>query len=204
MTGGCLRTRARWQPTTDAGLAHDDGMASLWLQPFHARELHLVEPWFNEGDTQRWLGGPGWPRQMLELMTHPLGEYRGARETGRFRWLAWEHEVVVGFIDCGTYDRWTTWEGGKGGRGVISVIPVPSASISYVVDPKLRGLGHCTRMIFELMGQPELAHVGLFAAGVEPDNHPSIGCLLSAGFEPLDAEPDWEGMIYYVRHTAPD
>jgi RimJ/RimL family protein N-acetyltransferase len=178
-------------------------MVSLRLRPFEASELHVVEPWFNDAETQRWLGGLGWPRRMLDLMTHPLGEYRGARETGRFRWLAWEHEAAVGFIDCGTYDRWTTWEGGDGGRGVISVIPLPSASISYVVDPSLRGRGHCTEMIAELMRQPELAAIRLFGAGVEPDNHASIGCLASAGFEPLDAQPDWEGMVYYVKRNAP-
>jgi len=178
-------------------------MATLRLRPFEASKLHLVEPWFDDAETQRWLGGPGWPRQMLNLMTLPLGEHRGAGETGRFSWLAWEQEEAVGFIGCGTYDRWTTWEGGEGGRGVISVIPVPSASISCVVDPALRGRGQCTRMIMELMTQPELAQICLFAAGVEPDNLASISCLVSAGFEPLDAEPDWEGMAYYVKRNAP-
>jgi RimJ/RimL family protein N-acetyltransferase len=178
-------------------------MVSLRLRPFESSELHLVEPWFNDAETQRWLGGPRWPRQMLDLMTYSLSEYRGARETGRFRWLAWEHEAAVGFIDCGTYDRWTTWEGGERGRGVIAVMPVPSGSISYVVDPTRRGRGHCTRMIMELMRQPELAQIRLFGAGVEPDNLASIGCLVAAGFEPLDAEPDWEGMVYYVKRKAP-
>jgi RimJ/RimL family protein N-acetyltransferase len=178
-------------------------MASLRLQPFEAGQLHLVEPWFNDAETQRWLGGPQWPRQMLDLMTRPLGEYRGARETGRFRWLAWEHEEAVGYIDCGTYDRWTTWEGEEGGQGVIAVIAVPSASITYVVDPALRGRGHCTGMIEELMRQPELAQIRLFGAGVEPDNLPSVGCLVSAGFEPLGVEPDWQGMLYYVSRVDP-
>jgi RimJ/RimL family protein N-acetyltransferase len=178
------------------------GMVSLQLRPFEASELHVVEPWFNDAETQRWLGGSGWPRQMLDLMTHPLGEYRGARETGRYRWLAWEHATAVGYIDCGTYDCWTTWEGGESGRGVISVIPVPSASITYVVDPSLRVRGHCTHMIVELLRQPELAEIGLFAAGVEPDNFASIGCLASAGFEPLDAEPDWEGIVYYLKRKT--
>jgi RimJ/RimL family protein N-acetyltransferase len=180
------------------------GMASLRLQPFVARELHLVEPWFKDAETQRWLGGPGWPNQMLDLMTRPLGEYRGARETGRFRWLAWEHEAAVGYIDCGTYDCWTTWEGGEGGRGVRSVIHLPSASISYVVDPTRRGRGHGTRMIVELMRLPDMAEIRLFGAGVEPDNLASIGCLVSAGFDPLDSEPDWEGMVYYVKRKSAD
>jgi L-amino acid N-acyltransferase YncA len=83
------------------------------------------------------------------------------------------------------------------------VIPVPSAGTTYVVDPTLRGRGRCTQMIVELMTQPELAHIRLFAAGVEPDNLASVGCLVSAGFEPLDPEPDWEGMVYYVKRKGP-
>lgn len=46
--------------------------------------------------------------------------------------------LAVGYIDCGTHDRWTTWEGGPRGRGVISEIVVPAGSITYVVDPALR------------------------------------------------------------------
>jgi len=80
---------------------------------------------------------------------------------------------------------------------------VPSASISYVVDPTLRGRAHCTRMIIELMRQPELAEIRLFGAGVEPDNLAFIGSLVSAGLEALDARPDWEGMVYYVKRIAP-
>jgi hypothetical protein len=60
---------------------------------------------------------------MLDLASRPLGEFRGATETGRYRWLAWERDRPVGCIDCGTTDRWTTWEGGPGGRGVIGAIP---------------------------------------------------------------------------------
>jgi hypothetical protein len=36
---------------------------------------------------------------MLDLADRPLGEFRGAVETGRFRWLAWVDDVAVGYID---------------------------------------------------------------------------------------------------------
>ena len=173
------------------------------LQPFEADELHIVEPWFHDAETRRWLGGPEWPRRMLELQTSPLREFRGAQEIGRFQWLGWEDQTAVGYINCGTFDRWTAWEGGEGGRGVVSEIPVASAGICYVVDPELRGRGYCARMIAELMRLPELNTIGLFAAGIEPDNVASAICLRSAGFEPLDAEPDWEGIVYYGRRTTP-
>jgi hypothetical protein len=37
-----------------------------------------------------------------------------------------------------------------------------------------------------------------FGAGVEPDNVASVRALVKAGFRPLDARPDFEGMIYFV------
>jgi RimJ/RimL family protein N-acetyltransferase len=141
---------------------------------------------------------------MLDLAGRPLGEFRGAVETGRFRWLAWQHGMPAGYIDCGSYDRWTTWEGGPGGRGVTGVIAVPCASISYVVAPALRRRGHGTAMITAMMALPELAHVELFTAGVEPANAASAGCLRKAGFRPLDPDPDWEGIVYYARFRARD
>lgn len=156
----------------------------MQLKTFEASELHLVEPWFNDPETRRWLGGPRKPRQMLNLMNHPLGEFRGARETGRFRWLASVHEAAIGFIDCGTYDR-------------------------PLGQHQLCGGSHTARTSslhpddIELMRQPELAEIRLFGAGVEPDNLAFIGSLVSAGLEALDARPDWEGMVYYVKRIAP-
>jgi RimJ/RimL family protein N-acetyltransferase len=142
---------------------------------------------------------------MLDLADRPLGEYRGAVETGRFRWLAWEQDRAVGYIDCGTYDRWTTWEGGPSGRGVVATIPVPAASVTYVVDPELRSLGYCPAMVTAMMGMAELAHVELFGAGIEPDNIASVRCLRKTGFSVEDPEPDWEGFVYYLirRPTGP-
>jgi RimJ/RimL family protein N-acetyltransferase len=177
-------------------------MHGLQLRPFRREDLSQVEPWFQDADTQRWLGGPGWPRQMLDLSTRPLGEFRGMTETGRYRWLAWEEARAVGYIDCGTYDRWAVWEGGPEGRGVVETVPVPAAAIAYVVDPALRGRGYCAAMVRALIGMPRLRGVRLFAAGVEPANADSIGCLRAAGFQPLKPVPDWEGIVYYGRFTA--
>ena len=81
-------------------------------RPFDREHLPLAEPWFTDAGTQRWLGGPGWARLMPGRAGRPLGEFRGAAETGRYRWLAWDRGTAVGYIDCGTYDRWATWEGG--------------------------------------------------------------------------------------------
>ena len=171
--------------------------------PFERNHLPLVEPWFRDPDTQRWLGGPAWPAQMLDLAARPLGEFRGAIETGRYRWLAWDRDTAVGYIDCGTYDRWTTWEGGPGGRGVVDTIPIAAGSIGYVVDPGRRREGYCAAMIAAVMATPVLDHVELFVAGIEPANAGSNGCLLKSGFRPLDPRPDWEGIVYYARFRGP-
>jgi RimJ/RimL family protein N-acetyltransferase len=172
------------------------------LRPCTQAQLPLVEPWFDDPDTQRWLGGPNWPHRSIAMIEAPLGEFRGARETGRYRFVAWDGESPVGYIDCGTYDRWATWEGGTGGRGVTAVIEVPSAAIVYVVDPTLRRRGYGIAMIDALTRMPELDHVGLFGAGVEPENTASVQCLRSAGFSALDSGPDWEGTVYYVKRRS--
>jgi RimJ/RimL family protein N-acetyltransferase len=135
----------------------------------------------------------------LDLADAPLGEFRGAQETGRYRYLAWDKDVPVGYVDCGTFDRWVTWEGGPGGHGVVGVIDELSGGIAYVVDPALRRRGYGVDMILSLLQVPELGHVSFFAAGIEPENTASVQCLLSAGFHPLDPVPDWEGIVYYAR-----
>ena len=81
----------------------------------------------------------------------------------------------------------------------MDAIPVPAASISYVVDPALRRRGYCAAMVEAVMNLPELSGIRLFAVGVEPANAGSAGCLRRAGFHPLHPEPDWEGIVYYLR-----
>jgi RimJ/RimL family protein N-acetyltransferase len=173
------------------------------LRPFAPDQLPLVEPWFEDPETQRWLGGPDWPRMALRLADHPLGQFRGARETGRYRFLAWDvGDGPVGYVDCGTFDRWATWEGGADGRGLVSVIDEPSGGIAYVTDPARRRSGYGVAMILALLSVSELAHVQLFAAGIEPENTASVRCLRAAGFDPLDPVSDWEGIVYYARRRT--
>jgi hypothetical protein len=67
-------------------------------------------------------------------------------EIGRYCWLPWERDRPLGYIDCGTHDRWIISEGGVAGRRVVSTIAVLAAAIAYVVDPSLRRRGYCTAM----------------------------------------------------------
>ncbi len=50
------------------------------LRPFTRDQLALVEPWFEDPETQRWLGGPDWPRMILDLSDAPLGEFAAGIE----------------------------------------------------------------------------------------------------------------------------
>ena len=72
------------------------------------------------------------------------------------------------------------------------------------MDPSLRRRGYCTAVVGAVLMMPRLEHVELFAAGVGPACAGLADCLRRAGFEPLNAGPDWEGMIYYAwfRHPA--
>ena len=177
-------------------------MVPVVLRPFDRAELPLLEPWFEDPETQRWLGGPDWPLMTLALSDVPLGEFRGALETGRYRFIAWDGSAPVGYIDCGTFDRWTTWEGGPEGRGVVGVIDEPSGAMAYVIDPARRRRGYGRDMVRTMMAIPALEHVSLFAAGIEPENTASVRCLLSAGFQPLDPVSDFEGIVYYARRRT--
>ena len=58
-------------------------------------------------------------------------------------------------------------------------------------------------MVRAVLAAPGLEHIQLFAAGVEPANAGSVGCMRKAGFEPLNPEPDWEGVVYYSRFRRP-
>ena len=126
-----------------------------------------------------------------------MGEYRGAVETGRYSWLAWDGDTAVGYVGCDTYDRCTTWDGSPDGRGVVKAFPVPAANLSYVVDPPC-DVRATARQLAALMASSQKPHVSLFVAGVEPATTGSTSCLLKNGFQPLDPAPDWEGTVYYA------
>ena len=176
----------------------------MCLRPFEREQLPLIEPWFLDVETERWLGGPNWPRIQLDLADQPLREFRGASETGRLRRLAWDDEVPVGFIGCETFDRWTNWAGRSEAVGAVETIDVPTGWMGYVVDPARRRRGYATAMIEQLMALPELEDVEMFTAGVEPENAASVRALAKAGLHPLRAEPDSEGIVYFIWRREPE
>lgn len=132
---------------------------------------------------------------MLDLADGPSGEFRGATELGHFRWLASDGHVPVGYIDCGTFDRWTSWDGNK----VVRAIEVPSGAVAFTVAPGCRRLAYGREMLFALFETPEVSDIELFGAGVQSENIASIRCLRAAGFSLESEDPDFEGMLYFIR-----
>ena len=175
------------------------------LRTLRAADLAVLEPWFRDPQTRRYLGGPEWPARMLRHGDEAVGrEFRGAAQTGAHRYLAVAGDQPVGYIDCGTFDRCTVCAGmGPDGPIITETIPEPTGSIAFAVDPGRRGQALGRAMIRALIARAELRSIRLFEAGVEPANAASRRCLVGAGFRPSAAEPDFEGMLYYRRAAHP-
>lgn len=176
----------------------------LTLRPLTPGDLPGIVAWFEDHDTQRFLGGPGWPAAMLANADRSIGTtFRGATQVGTDHYLALAADNPVGYIDCGTFDRCTVY-GGEGPVGPIITesIDVATGSIAFVIDPRVRRRGLGRAMIVALTEQPELHLVELFEAGVEPANTASRRCLEAAGFGVRSEEPDGEGMLYYRARRA--
>jgi RimJ/RimL family protein N-acetyltransferase len=155
--------------------------ASLSLRAFTRADLRIVEPWFRDPDTRRFLGGPEWPRKMLELGQGVVGqEFRGAIQTGAYRYLAHVDGGPMGYVDCGTFNRCAVYAGeGAGGPIVTEPIEDATGSLAFVIDPQVRRRGVGSAMISALIDPPELGFVELLEAGVEPGNVASRRCLSS-------------------------
>jgi ribosomal protein S18 acetylase RimI-like enzyme len=113
-------------------LAHVPERASLALRPLVPDDLSVVEPWFDEAETQRWLGGREWPRQLLHLVSQSGGRYAYA--------AVLDEVVVVGLVDVERYDD-------------------SRAAVAVAVAPEHRRRGIGAAMLRALAAQPELASV---------------------------------------------
>ncbi|MDQ6732373.1 MAG: GNAT family N-acetyltransferase [Actinomycetota bacterium] len=176
----------------------------LTLRPLTPGDLPGTGAWFEDPDTQRFLGGPDWPAAMLANADRSIGTmFRGATQTNAHHYLALAADNPVGYIDCGTFDRCTVY-GGEGPDGPIitETLDVATGSIAFMIDPQVRRRRLGRAMIAALRQRPELHLVELFEAGVEPANTASRRCLEAAGFGVRSEEPDYEGMLYYRARPA--
>jgi hypothetical protein len=72
----------------------------------------------------------------------------GPDQVTTLSWLAWERDTAAGYIDCGTYGRWT-WEGRPGGRGVTG----PLENRNAVVDLRFVGTSGGVRVFVDQAAQ---------------------------------------------------
>ena len=119
------------------------------LRPLTLADLPLVTPWFEDADTQRYLGGPDWPAVMLDHAQRSTGTvFRGATQLGSYHYLALMVGRAIGYIDCGIFDRCTVYGGeARDGPIIVTTIEAVTGAIAFAVDPTQRRRGLATSMI---------------------------------------------------------
>jgi RimJ/RimL family protein N-acetyltransferase len=170
------------------------------LVDFTAEDVRRLEPWFDDLETQRRLGGRDWIRREPSLLGLTVGdEFRGKNVIDRRMWLSLDElGGPVAFVDGEMYDRYATWDGSDWDHPVTSdVVEAPSMGLTLVVDPARRRRGYGTATLHAIVEHPDVSQIPLFFGGVEQDNVASIACLTRAGFHLRSPEPDFEGMLFY-------
>jgi RimJ/RimL family protein N-acetyltransferase len=153
-------------------------MSAVELQDFTHADRDAVDPWFDDDDTRRFIGGTGWVEHSLMHDPPPPTESRGRQISARFMWVAREEGVPVGVVDVVTNDDLT-------------------ADLALIVAPAHRRAGLCKTILEAVIAHPALGEVSLMRLGVEPDNVGAARCAEAAGFS---AERHGEqGLTHYVR-----
>jgi len=175
---------------------------------FESAHLPVIRPWFDDAETQRWLGGPDWPETMLRLGVafQPGEEFRGQIVVLQRSFVLLDSEGrPVALVTGDLYDRRTGYAGeGPGGpRFVDEPGPHrPTAGLAVVVDPARRREGWGARAVEAFIAHPDLAAAESFSAGIEPENTASRHLFERLGFILVSEAPDWEDMLEYGKTVA--
>jgi RimJ/RimL family protein N-acetyltransferase len=153
-------------------------MGGLELASFTHADRDAVDPWFDDDDTRRFIGGTGWVEHSLMHPPSAPTEPEGRRIAARFMWVAREDGTPVGVVDVATYDNGTS-------------------DLALIVAPEHRRAGLCKRILEAVIAHPALGDVKLMRLGVEPENVGAARCAESVGFV---AESSTEqGLTHYIR-----
>ena len=133
-------------------------MTAFCLRPIAPADLPLVDQWFREAETRRWLGGPGWAKKGLKLV--------GPK---RHHLLGLLDEVPIGLTDVEIEDD-------------------RRASFAIAIDPARRRQGLGRLMTEAILTDARLDGVVQLYAGVETNNLASRRLLESCGFHQLGPE----------------
>src|SRR3546814_13530431 len=151
--------------------------------PVTSDSVKEVEEWFDDPDTQRFLGGREWVRRIPTLLQDSAGgQCRGRGVLARHAWIVQATGGPVGIVEVERYDDGT-------------------AGSALAVAPAMRGNGIGTRILSSLETLDELAEVKAFIGAVEPGNEAARCCMRSARLEVAEQE-DEEGMLRVSRSTA--
>jgi RimJ/RimL family protein N-acetyltransferase len=151
----------------------------LTLTPMSDADVTVVEPWFDDVETEHWLGGREWPASLRRLMSEELPgvlERTGyvVRDAGR----------LVALVDMELYED-------------------HSVSLALVVDPNQRGRGYGRAALRAVVDLLTARGVSRIAGWVVPANESSIRCVTAAGFA-CGGGLDADGFLEYVyRPVAP-
>ncbi len=156
-------------------------MSALRLVPFTATALSVVEPWFDDEETLRWLGDRRWPSMILRLAASPPAEQRGHQALDRRAWIVEEDGAPTGLVDVEVYQDRT-------------------AGLAFVIAPARRGRGVGRRALNAIAEQLAADGIREVFGGAEANNAASIRCMEGAGFARRSPEPDAEGFLYLARH----
>lgn len=161
-----------------------ENVGGLELESFTHADRHAVDPWFDDDDTRRFIGGNGWVEHSLLHPPSPPTEREGRQIKARFMWVAREDGAPVGVVDIETYDDGT-------------------ADLALIVAPDRRRTGLCKRILEAAIGHPALDDVHVMRLGVEPDNIGAARCAESAGFSAEPHDLDEHGLTHYIRAIGP-
>jgi RimJ/RimL family protein N-acetyltransferase len=142
------------------------------LRPLQVSDLSEVERWFDDTETQRWLGGRDWPSQSLRL----AGEHRHVL-------LAMLDGNAVGLIDIETY-------------------PGHRASFAIVVPISARRQGIGRRILKAAIDDPRLAGIVEWFAGIERGNEASRSLVQGLGFRQVTDEDADSFTYYSLGHPS--
>ena len=128
-------------------------MGVFCSRPLRISDLPHIEGWFDDAETQRWLGGRDWPRRLLELAQAP----------DRFAFLFGQSGHPVALLDLERNDD-------------------RSAAVALVVSPAHRRRRIAATMLQSLFSIPETRDVDAIVGEVEVGNVASERLVRAAGF----------------------
>jgi GNAT superfamily N-acetyltransferase len=143
-------------------------------RPLRGNDLTTIEPWFDDPETQRWLGGRDWPSRLAQLAEQP----------GRFALLYARGEEPVALLDIERYDDGT-------------------AAVAVVVSPRHRRQGIAASILGSIFDLPEVAGVEEVFGEVEQGDTAGERLVCAAGLVPEARATTDEGFDRFVVRRRP-